>query len=176
VNTLPDLLPKHLSLLILSEHSRGLLPALIARLVLRAPLRVLDAGNCFPAYPIAREIRRRTADLDATLERIQVARAFTCYQALALLEETSSDTTPVLILSLLSTFYDESIRLAERKRLLARCVQEIQRLCRQAPVGVIVSLRPEQPDGPDLLQILESSADGVWRFEDEHPLPPPRLF
>jgi hypothetical protein len=176
VNALPDLIPKHLSLLILDEHSRQLLPTLIARLALRAPLRVLDAGNCFPAYPIAREVRRRTAEVDATLERIQVARAFTCYQALALLEETPADSTPVLILNLLSTFYDESARLAERKRLLTRCTQEIRRLCRQAPVGVIVSLRPEQPDNADLLQILERSVDGMWRFEDERPLPPPRLF
>jgi hypothetical protein len=176
VNALPDLIPKRLSLLILDEHSRRLLPALIARLALRAPLRVLDAGNCFPAYPVAREIRRRTTELDAVLERIQVARAFTCYQALALLEETPPDSTPALILSLLSTFYDESARLAERKRLLTRCTEEIRRLCRQAPVGVIVSLRPEQPDNADLLQILERSVDGMWRFEDERPLPPPRLF
>jgi hypothetical protein len=176
VNTLPDLIPKRLSLLILDESSRRLLPALIARLALRAPLRVLDAGNCFPAYPVAREIRRRSAGLDTALERIQVARAFTCYQALALLEETPADSTPVLILNLLSTFYDESVRLAERKRLLTRCIQEIQRLRRQAPVGVIVSPRPEQPDNADLLQILERAVDGVWRFEDERPLPPPRLF
>jgi hypothetical protein len=176
VNALPDLIPQRLSLLILDEHSRRLLPTLIARLALHAPLRVLDAGNCFPAYPIAREVRRQTVDLNAILERIQVARAFTCYQALALLEETPVDSTPVLILSLLSTFYDESARLAERKRLLTRCTQEIQRLCRRAPVGVIVSLRPAQPDGPDLLQILERSADVLWRFEKERPLPPPRLF
>jgi hypothetical protein len=176
VNALPDLIPKRLSLLILGEHSRRLLPALIARLALGAPLRVLDAGNCFPAYPVAREIRRRSADLYAALERIQVARAFTCYQTLALLEETPSDSTPVLILSLLSTFYDESARLAERKRLLTRCTQEIRRLCRHAPTGVIVSPRPEQPDSPDLLQILERVVDGVWRFEGELPLPPPRLF
>jgi hypothetical protein len=176
VNALPDLIPKRLSLLILDEHSRRLLPALIARLALRAPLRVLDAGNCFPAYPVSREIRRRSADLDATLERIQVARAFTCYQTLALLEETPPDSTPVLILSLLSTFYDESARLAERKRLLIRCTQEIRRLGRHAPIGVVVSLHPEQPDSSDLLQVLERSVDEVWRIEDERPLLPPRLF
>lgn len=176
MNALPDLIPKHLSLLILDEQARRLLPTLIARLALHASLRVLDAGNCFPAYPVAREIRRQTADLDATLARIQVARAFTCYQALALLEETSADSTPLIILRLLSTFYDESARLAERKRLLTRCTQEIRRLCRQAPVGIIVSPRPEQPDIPDLLQILEHAADGVWRLEDERPLPPLRLF
>ncbi len=162
--------------MVVDEPARSSLPALIARLALRAPLRVLDGGNCFAAYPVAREIRRATPDLETVLKRTQVARAFTCYQVLALLEDTPADTVPVLALELLSTFYDESVRLAERQRLLMRCTQEIQRISQQAPVGVIVSLRPGQPDAPALLKILESAAEVVWRFEVERPLPPPRLF
>ena len=176
MNALPDLIPRRLSLVVVDEPARSLLPALIARLALSAPLRVLDAGNCFPAYPVAREIRRITPDLEATLQRIQVARAFTCYQVLALLEDTPADSAPLLILELLSTFTDESVRLAERVRLLVRFTQEIQRIRRQAPVGVIVSLRSGQPDTPVLLKIVERAADEVWRFEAERPLPPPRLF
>ena len=173
---LPDLIPKRLSLVILDRHFRRFLPPLITRLVLRAPLRVLDGGNCFPAYPVAREIRRHTPDVDATLERIQVARAFTCYQVLALLEKIHSDSSPVLILDLLSTFYDENVRLAERKRLLTRCTQEIRRISRHASVGVIVTQRPELEDTPALLRIIEDAAEVVWRFETERPAPPLRLF
>jgi hypothetical protein len=162
--------------MVVDEPARPLLPGLIARLALRGPLRILDAGNCFPAYPVAREIRRLTPNLETALKRILVARAFTCYQVLALLEDTPTDSTPVLVLELLSTFNDESVRLAERGRLLVRCTQEIQRIRRQAPVGVIVSLRSGQHDTPALLKTLESAADEVWQFKTEHSLPPPRLF
>jgi hypothetical protein len=173
------LIPRHISLVVADAPVRPLLPGLIARLALRGPLRVLDAGNCFPAYPVAREIRRATPDLEAALKRIQIARAFTCYQVLALLEDTPTDLTPVLVLELLSTFADENIKLAERQRLLVRCTQEIQRLRRQAPVGIIASLRPEQPGLPDLpalLKIVEREADEVWRLEAETPILPARLF
>jgi hypothetical protein len=175
VNSLPDLIPRRVSLVVADAPARPLLPGLIARLALRGPLRVLDAGNCFPAYPVARDIRRSTPDLEAALKRIQIARAFTCYQVLALLEDTPDEATPVLILELLSTFADENIKLEERQRLLACCTQEIQRIRRQAPVGIVVSVRP-QPDMPVLLKTLENAADTVLRFEAEQPLPLPRLF
>jgi hypothetical protein len=57
---------------------------LIARLGAQAALHVLDAGNRFNAYRVARLAGGRTEVLD----RITVARAFTCYQVLALLEST----------------------------------------------------------------------------------------
>ncbi len=176
MNTLPDLIPRRISLVVADAPAGPLLPDLIAQMAVRGPLRVLDAGNCFPAYPVAREIRRATPDLEAALKRIQIARAFTCYQVLALLEGTPDDTTPVLILELLSTFTDESVKLVERQRLLVRCSQEIQRLRREAPVGIITSLQPILPDSQTLLKIVERVADEVWRFETETPTLPPRLF
>ncbi len=176
MTALPDLPVRRFSLLVVDGQASLLLPTLIARLALGAPIRVLDAGNCFAAYSVAREIRRATPDLHTALKRIQIARAFTCYQVLALLEDTSLDSTPVLALDLLSTFYDESVRLAERQRLLIRCAQELQRISRQVPVGVVVYLRPGKSDTPILLKILEKVADQVWRFEPERSLPPARLF
>jgi hypothetical protein len=47
-------------------------------------VRVLDFGNSFNFHVISRALRRYTVDLHTpTLERIHVARAFTCYQVLS---------------------------------------------------------------------------------------------
>ncbi len=176
MTALPALIPNRLALLVPDKQASELMPALIAQLALGGALRVVDAGNCFAAHAIAREIRRSAANPIPILKRIQVARAFTCYQALALLAETPSGAFPVLALDLLATFYDENVRLAERCRLLTICARELQRLSRQASVGVIVYLRQKQPDTPVLLEILEDAADQVWRLEPAPPVPPARLF
>lgn len=182
MNTLPELISSRLALLVIGGPAHALWPTLITRLALRpapegdALLRVVDAGNCFAAYTIARQIRRVTADLPGILQRIQVARAFTCYQVLALLESAPAAAAPLLALDLLSTFYDENVRLAERQRLLLRCTVELKRLSRPAPVGALVSLHAGHPDTLALLNILENAADQIWRFEPEHSSPPVRLF
>lgn len=176
MNTLPEITRGQLSVVLAHERAALHLPGLIARFALRAPLLVVDAGNCFEAYKIAREVRRATPDLQAVLQRIQLARAFTCYQVLALLQDIPVGTAPVLALDLLSTFYDESVHLGERQRLLRLCAQALQRLSRQAPVGVFTYLRPAQPDSPALLQILEETASQVWRLVSDEPVPPARLF
>ena len=48
---------------------------LAAQLAAHGPLRVLDGGNQFNVYPVARAIRRRTSDLNAALQRIVLSRA-----------------------------------------------------------------------------------------------------
>ena len=47
---------------------------LAAQLAAHGPLRVLDGGNQFNVYPVARAIRRRTSDLNAALQRIVLSR------------------------------------------------------------------------------------------------------
>jgi hypothetical protein len=170
--------------------------AAIARLGEGGPVRVLDGGNRFNAYTVARAIRLadpstplgvETADVGLSrgdplrgrcapqtptrleiLNRITVSRAFTCYQVLSLLESISSaplgaetadgglsrgdplrgrcapQTPPqlarpiqfppapalggIVVLDLLSTFYDESVQVGERKRLLRACITHLERL------------------------------------------------
>lgn len=111
-----------------------------ADLALEGPLRVLDGGNCINIYPLARALRRRTTNLSAVLRNVRLARAFTCYQMLALLSETPADGMPTLVLDLLATFYDESVPLYESQRLLRLAVLELLRLRAAGPL--IVSARP----------------------------------
>ena len=162
--TLP--LSNQLLVLTAPHAAAPMLLELAARLSLSGELRVLDAGNRFNVYPVARTIRRYTAELSAALVRIQLARAFTCYQAAAMLAELPTDARPLLVLDLLATFYDESVSLPESQRLLQACLAHLQRLSRSAPV--VVSAKPPAPrrDGRTVLvETLQAAASGAWQLE-----------
>jgi hypothetical protein len=121
----------------------------IARLGESESVRVLDGGNRFNVYAVARAARGRS-DI---LNRITISRAFTCYQVLSLLEGTPAIPVPFVVLDLLSTFYDESVQLEERKQLLRACILHLQRLERVA--GGIVSVHPPAVPSPATVQLLE---------------------
>lgn len=177
MTTLPDLIPGQLSVLVAPGSTNRVVLDLVARLAQHAHLRVLDGGNCFNAYTVASLLRRRTPRVNAALGRIRVARAFTCYQMVTLLEDTPADTTPTLVLNLLATFYDESVSLEERQRLLHNVTAELRRLSSRAPTLVSVRLpKPEQLDRSKFVETLEDAADRVWRFEPLAPALPARLF
>lgn len=176
-----------------------LVTELAARLALVGPLRVLDCGNSFAAHALARHLRRRSAQITPLLQRIQVARAFTCYQVVTLLAETAAATAsppgagwPVLVPELLSTFLDESLPLLNRRRLLQAALLHLQQLSRQGPVVIsagtasegrfpgallrnAAALRAAPPPDPTagLLALLEQVAQLVWRFEPPDPPPAP---
>lgn len=152
---------------------------LAAHLARSGPLQVLDGGNRFNAYIVARQLRRLSTldaarvgpgatravpDLRSCLDRIRVARAFTCYQMAALIDQAcpgearacpavfagacpgeARDTlngSPTLVIDLLDTFYDESAPLAERRRLAEHCMQRL----RQGPASAGQStLAPQGP-------------------------------
>ena len=118
---------------------------LAAQLAAHGPLRVLDGGNQFNVYPVARAIRRRTSDLNAALQRIVLSRAFTCYQMVVMLDEAAAAPFPIptLALDLLATFYDENVTLVESQRLLRGCISRLLQMSQQIPV--IVSVRPPAP-------------------------------
>jgi hypothetical protein len=169
MNHLPALTPQRLHILFYTASAvHGMLLELAASLALRGPLLVLDGGNHFNGYVISKAIRREGAAVMPVLQRIQVARAFTCYQMAAMLNDLPVSTTPLLALDLLSTFQDESVPLYDRKRLLAGCLPELQRLSRAAPV--LVSARPGEPE---LAELLAKSADEIWHIQQ--PITPPAL-
>jgi hypothetical protein len=151
------------------------MPALIARLTALGPLRIVDGGNSFNAYAIARELRRQSASMHELLEQIHVARAFTCYQVFTLLSETPSSKTPTVCLDLLATFYDESVPAEERRRLLQQSIAHIQRLSQVAPVALSIPV-PKGGDPEGWLPMLEEAAGGLWQMDVYPKLAPARLF
>lgn len=171
MNTLPDLYPGRLLALVTPQGSSDIILTLAARLAARGPVHVLDGGNRFNAYGLARSLRRTMgSNLIPVLERVRVARAFTCYQMEALLAEAPGGSQPTLVINLLDTFYDESAPRLDRRRLVRACLKHLQRLSRQAVV--VVSLCPPrrpQMDPLGLLPAVQSAADAVWFPEEPEP-------
>jgi hypothetical protein len=137
----------------------------IAYLSAQAPERdkphihVLDGGNRFDGFTLARAARGRPE----VLNRITVARAFTCFQLLALLESTPASDGPFIILDLLRTFYDESVQAGERKRLLRVCLAQMQRL--EQAGGGLASVHPpalSSPAAVELLGMLQAAATDTF--------------
>ena len=153
MNTLSLPLPNQLLLVIAPQAAKPQMLDLAAHLAIGGPLRVLDGGNQFNVYPVARTIRRLSHNLTATLQSITLARAFTCYQMVVMLNDAPILTTPTLVFDLLSTFYDENVTMQESQRLLLSCFIHLRRLSQQAPV--VISARPPAPVCQERLPLLE---------------------
>ena len=175
MDELTDIRPGKWTLLVLARGMHAPLLSNLHRLAERSPLTVLDGGNRFNAYLVARGARGQ-AEL---LERITVSRAFTCYQMLSLLESTPSLPKPILALDLLNTFYDESVRVHERHRLLTSCIAHLDRLSQ--PAGGAVTVHPPavpSPEAIEFVRMLETHATDMF-LPEQHlalPLAQPRLF
>ncbi len=158
----PDPLPNQFLLAPAAERMPAAVLDLIARLALNAPLRVLDGGNCINIYPLARQLRRRTAALTESLRNVRLARAFTCYQMLTLLANSPAEPVPTLVLDILDTYYDESVPLWESQRLLELSIHHLQRLRQSAPL--VVTARPPRAAAAQrqpLFDALLAAADGL---------------
>jgi hypothetical protein len=176
MDELTDIRPGKWTLLIFNRGMHAPLLTNLHRLAERSPLTVLDGGNRFNAYLVARGARGQTE----LLERITVSRAFTCYQMLTLLESTPSvPPRLILVLDMLNTFYDESVRVHERRRLLTGCIAHLDRISR--PAGGAVTVHPPavpSPEAIEFVRMLESHAADMRLplLEPAPALPPPRLF
>jgi hypothetical protein len=157
-----------------SRELRTIMMTLITRLAEHGSVRVLDGGNQFNAYLIARALRGQPA----LLKRITVSRTFTCYQVQASLEKAASLPSPFIVLDLLHTFYDETIPFYERSKLVERCLPQLERLSNQA--GGAISVHPRavaSSEAETLFAILRAAAPETWKQEMPAPASQPwRLF
>ncbi len=178
MDLIPDPIPDRLFLLVMKRRAaRPLIRTLIARFALRGPLVVLDGGSGFDAYAVARSIRRENPDVNGVLERVRLARAFTCYQMLALLRRTIPDRRPKVVMDLLATFEDESVDEVDRDFLLRESISLLNRLSRAAPV--VVCIHPPTRPTPGFSRMFAQvrEAAGALFVEPEEPPPlQPRLL
>jgi hypothetical protein len=140
---------------------------LSARITGCGKLLILDCGNRANPLPIVRELRRLTDDPIAAIGNIRTARAFTCYQVLALLQQLEQRTTPVqnpvILFDLLASFYDESVNFREGLRLLDLTLKSLARVRSIAPL--LVSARPPFADFPErktFVDMLLGISDQYW--------------
>lgn len=180
-----------------STPTRALLAALTVLAARGHAVRVYDGGNRFDGYFIARLARRLSSDPHAALERIQLSRAFTCFQLAQLIENTPGGgdfltPTPVdppdaapggqsllFVLDLLNTFYDESVPLRDSERLLGDTISHLKRLAAHGPV--IVGAREPRllvKERWTLLDQLQVASDVAWllRAPEGPGEAQPRLF
>jgi hypothetical protein len=148
---------------------------LAAELALKGEVHVLDGGNSFSAYKAARFVRRLTTNSGEVLQRILLARAFTCYQVITLLRQTPDSPDPKMVMGLLATFCDESVSLDESRRLLEIAIGELVRFRRSSAVVVSVA-RPPQPERAILVDLLVGAADKVILDNAPAPVIPARLL
>lgn len=169
MDTLPFPLSNQLVVVVATHAARSRMFDLAAQLALRGALRILDAGNQCNVYPIAQRLRHCGADVNAALQRIQVQRAFTCYQVEALLAEAQPAPNATLVLDLLATFYDQDVRLADAVYLLRGCLTRLQNIATHAPVLVSARLPTAAcAERMPLLAMLRESAAYYWEAEVGH--------
>lgn len=107
-----------------SHAASGYLLRIAAEFSVERPLHLLDFGNRCDMYYVARQLRFLTRDPAAAMANIRLQRAFTCYQAAALMRQMLciEEGVPVIILDLLAPFLDENIKTAEINRLFHELV------------------------------------------------------
>lgn len=160
---IPDPLAGNLVLIVASARiTRGILTNITVRLALNGPVAVFDGGNCFNAYKVARAIRRQTGDLENMLKRIQYARAFTCYQMLALLAQSPAASFPTVVPGFLTTFYDENVDVSEAQRLLQESILHLRRLSQDAAVVAFADPPAGRPERIVLLERLQEAVENVY--------------
>lgn len=156
---------------------RASLEEMILQQALSSPVTILDAGNCFNPLGLTRHIRRQTLQIHAVLSRIQVARAFTCFQVISLLDQTRSPAGPVFILRLLNTFTDEMVPAYERALLLARVDNHLERLRHAAPLTITIhNLQSSEELLTAWIGRLQARADKVILPDQIDQQPPAQLF
>ena len=164
--TLPSPARGQILLVVTPAASLGSLFEMVARMALAGPLTVLDGGNCFQGYGLARSLRRQLDDpevLDRALHNVLLSRVFTCYQMETLLSEGAFESAPILVLDFLATFYDQGVRVADRRRLLELCLGRLRAISKRAPVAVWVRQRPVIPqEGLSFLGQVRAAAGQVF--------------
>ena len=167
VNELLELRAGHWNLHIWPHRHYEQLLTACAYLAERGPLLVLDCNRRYNPAVVARAARGRAEITD----RIQSQRAFICYEVVKLLQRTPASKTPVLVLDMLASFYDENVQLRMRWFLLENSILHLKRLSSGAGLAVFVQPPPAGSDSLRLFEHLQSAASQVLTYQVHAPEP-----
>ena len=122
---------------LLLNGSRMIVPTLlrvIGRLAETGPVWVVDGGCMFDIIVAFQNTGRKIE----IAERIQVSPAYNCHQMLSILESMKNGPAPFVVLDLLRTFTYTNVDFKERRHLLNKCLEQLDRLAESS--GGLVSV------------------------------------
>jgi len=133
----------------------------------------LDGANQIDPLLIARLARQRGHQPSEFNRRIQVARAFTCFQLTELLARVPRalqqfPANVLIVTALPDLYFDEDVREAEARISFEQALRELKRLAQQ-PLSVAVFSDATTFATPRrrFFDRLTACADQVWKFEVE---------
>jgi hypothetical protein len=134
---------------------------------------VLDGGNSFDAYFVARLARSWSIAPETILSHIRLSRAFICYQMSELITRRlgaaikSFPSAAIVCLDLLETFYDEDVALADAIRLVRTVLAHLSKLVKRGNRILITAREPRAGfrERMVLLDLLKASAHPVERVD-----------
>ena len=115
----------------------------MASLAERGPIQVIDGGNHFNAYRLAKAIGGHGLDPTPVLRQVFVSRSFACHQLAACLSLVTSRPLPLIVLDFLATFQDESVPLHERRKLFNVCLWRLRQISRTGPILITAKANTE---------------------------------
>lgn len=149
--------PGYWSLHILPSNNSKSVRFVGATFAEHSPLIVLDCGRQYDVSIIAHAAHGQ----EEVVDPIDIQRGFICSETARLIQEMPAGKTPILILDLLSTFYDESININTRKSHFISVLFHLRRLSRGAGLAVIVSPPPPPFEANFLFTRLADAASRV---------------
>jgi len=133
-------------------------------------ITVLDAGNAFDPYLISRIAQALKREPREFLSRIFISRSFTCHQTHALVQKVfaglnANRSSLILMLGLLTTFYDEEVPLGERRALFKKTLGLFKGISRKGVKVLITSTDPPVRVNGGFAALVIQAADGVARLD-----------
>lgn len=141
---------------------------LVASLSVQGNINIIDGGNTIKPYEITRLIRRKTHRLKEALNQIHISRVFTAYQMIELLRaQQGIQGDAVIILDMLTTFWDDSLTTPEAHRLLLNCLTYLEAIKTNSPVLVTLKTSAnQQPERGGFVGLICESANQVIGLEE----------
>jgi hypothetical protein len=116
----------------------------------------VDAGNSFDPYLVSDIAREYGVDVRATLARVVVARAFTVYQLLHLVQHElprllKREGARLAVIANIFELFDDDVKPASARQLVQALRRAVQQTCRDHDVTVLLPTWKRHPDLEALL-------------------------
>ena len=140
---------------------------LVHHFVARGEVRVIVGGNRFSLERLPIVMGEAIGKLHQALERVQISRGETCYQLLHALQKSPRKKTPLIVMDMLNSFYDEDLTEGEVSRVLEKCLLQLQRLSEEAPLLISSSVNTSRERLlTELIKLSEYSIE-LWPEQAE---------